>query len=99
MKIDRKMAAKRKVKTLVANDGSHVPVRRCVICGRRFAKAELVRYVKDQTQGWIFDKRKIMPGRGWYCCQDQVCRARFEKFKPGKKAGKGGKRLGSQGDI
>ncbi|MBD5640831.1 MAG: YlxR family protein [Desulfovibrio sp.] len=68
------------------------PVRMCVICRRRYPKAQLIRYVLSATGGMLADERKIMPGRGWYCCQDAICREKFGKFRPRGK-------IRSRGDV
>ena len=64
------------------------PERMCVICRRRFPKAELARYVAGPS-GMTFDEEKTMPGRGWYVCSDTGCRNRFAKFRPGVRRKKG----------
>ena len=64
------------------------PERMCVICRRRFPKAELARYVAGAS-GMTFDEEKTMPGRGWYVCSDTGCRNRFAKFRPGVRRKKG----------
>lgn len=68
------------------------PVRMCVICRRRFPKAELARHVLTAQGILIFDAEKTRPGRGWYMCSDPVCAAKFAKFRPGTRR-KGGKHV------
>ena len=79
--------------------GRHVPVRMCVICRGRFAKAVLSRYVTrpqaadgpdrtgTTTPHLIHDAAKRMDGRGVYVCDNPVCRKKFTTF-----AGRGRKR-------
>ncbi len=58
----------------------HVPIRTCRGCGCRAPQEELVRLVmldgavgEDPSQG--------VPGRGVYCCKNELCRMRLEKNK------------------
>lgn len=69
--------------------GSEGPVRMCVICRRRFAKAQLTRHVLTAEGILSIDAAKTRPGRGWYVCSDPVCTARFAKFRSGTRR-KGG---------
>ncbi|WP_167940081.1 YlxR family protein [Desulfobaculum xiamenense] len=69
----------------------HVPVRRCVICGRRFPKRELQRFVctgGDEPQ-LVRDEKGTMPGRGFYLCSDEDCGKRFPKYKGWRRKGQG----------
>lgn len=59
------------------------PVRMCVICRRRFAKAELRRHVLTPEGSLIIDETHTGPGRGWYLCSDPACERRFAKYRPG----------------
>ncbi len=59
------------------------PVRMCVICRRRFAKAELARHVLTPEGILIIDEAQQSPGRGFYLCPDPACGRRFEKYRPG----------------
>ncbi len=68
------------------------PVRMCIICRRRFAKAQLTRHVLTAQGILTIDANKTRPGRGWYLCSDAVCAARFAKFRPGTRR-KGGKHV------
>lgn len=61
------------------------PVRMCVICRRKFAKSGLNRHVLGQNGELIADGRKLLPGRGWYCCSDPKCVIRFAMFRPKQK--------------
>lgn len=61
------------------------PVRMCVICRRKFAKNYLTRHVLGPNGELIADLRKLLPGRGWYCCSDPQCVIRFAMFKPKQK--------------
>ncbi|MSS26930.1 YlxR family protein [Desulfovibrio sp. PG-178-WT-4] len=76
------------------------PVRMCVICRRRFAKAELNRHVLTAQGNLSIDAEKTRPGRGWYVCSDPVCEQKFAKYRPGARRGAAVKRgtRGTAGD-
>lgn len=68
----------------------HQPLRMCVICRRRFAKQELLRYVcPTQEAEPVADVRQVHPGRGWYVCGDPNCQERFAKFGGWRRKRKG----------
>ncbi|WP_462327040.1 YlxR family protein [Desulfobaculum sp.] len=69
----------------------HVPVRRCVICGRRLPKHELTRYVRSDgdTPALLRDETGTLPGRGYYLCSDADCGKRFPKYKGWRKKSQG----------
>ena len=52
------------------------PERRCVGCGARRPKPELLRLVVDPISGIVVDVTGCRPGRGAYLCADSRCRAR-----------------------
>lgn len=65
------------------------PVRMCAICRTRLPKANLLRHVRDSNGILILDEKQTRPGRGWYVCDNEKCREKFAKFRPGKsKAGR-----------
>ena len=73
------------------NDGRTEPLRTCVVCRKRFAKHELTRHVWRGE--WTPDEAYILPGRGYYCCAGEDCKARFPKRAAAVRKGKGeGKR-------
>lgn len=57
---------------MVAGDGSDHPVRTCVGCRSRAAKADLVRLVNDNGRVTP-DTRGGLPGRGAYLHRDRHC--------------------------
>ena len=59
------------------------PVRMCVICRRRFSKADVNRHVLTPQGNLSIDVEKTRPGRGWYVCSDPVCERKFAKYRPG----------------
>lgn len=59
------------------------PVRMCVICRRRFSKADVNRHVLTPQGNLSLDVEKTRPGRGWYVCSDPVCERKFAKYRPG----------------
>ena len=55
-----------------------IPVRKCVACGARKSKIELLRIVKNKDQ-ILIDPRGDLPGRGAYLCPDDRCINQAEK--------------------
>jgi len=51
----------------------HVPLRTCVICGRKTSKAELLRIVATPQRMVEVDPDGKLPGRGAYVCRDESC--------------------------
>ena len=67
------------------------PVRTCIVCRGRFPKDGLTRHVWRGE--WTPDKACILPGRGYYCCAGDGCKAKFPKRAAAVRKGKGeGKR-------
>ena len=54
-------------------DARPIPQRRCVACGRRARKGELVRIVRSLEGGVEVDPRGKGPGRGAYVCREGAC--------------------------
>jgi len=50
-----------------------VPVRMCIACRSRDAKAGLVRIVKHKSDGLYIDKTGKADGRGAYVCASREC--------------------------
>ncbi len=46
----------------------HIPIRECICCRTKAAKAELIRVVKNET-GIFVDKSGKQQGRGAYVCK------------------------------
>ncbi|WP_338670125.1 YlxR family protein [Pseudodesulfovibrio methanolicus] len=68
----------------MANKG-HSPERMCVVCRKRFPKAELTRYVRPEDLSVpdaspVPDPAMNRPGRGYYVCGQARCRERFPKM-------------------
>ncbi len=51
---------------------SHVPTRQCRVCRQRAPKSSLERWVVS-LEGPVRDNEQIMPGRGWYLCNQPQC--------------------------
>jgi len=64
---------------------SHVPIRMCAVCRRRFPKARLTRHTCDREGGWMPDESQTQPGRGRYLCSDPGCRERFARAETKKR--------------
>lgn len=56
----------------------HVPVRTCRGCGRKGPQATLIR-LGVAAGGLVEDQDKQLAGKGFYCCDQQECRARMAK--------------------
>jgi len=51
----------------------HVPMRRCLGCGRQRPQRELVRLALDASGVVAVDKARRLFGRGAYLCPDVTC--------------------------
>ena len=56
-----------------------MPLRRCITCGERKSKKELVRIVKNNDKGVLIDKSGKINGRGAYICLNIDCINNAEK--------------------
>ena len=57
----------------------HVPMRRCVGCGRSFPKGELLHIVKSADGAVRTDPDGRLPGRGAHICRNMSCLERARK--------------------
>lgn len=71
----------------------------CVICRKRFDKADLTRFITDSQGLPVADTHQFMPGRGFYCCANPHCQTKFASYRPKRKAGNSGKGIRSQGGF
>lgn len=55
-------------------------VRTCVICGNKFEKVDLKRYVWDGERPSL-DIKQVALGRGAYCCDSETCQSLFMKYR------------------
>ena len=60
---------------------AHIPVRECVCCRQKAAKAELIRIVKCET-GFLVDVAGKQQGRGAYICRACVANPLSAKKRP-----------------
>lgn len=51
----------------------HIPERKCVACGQRFPKRELIRVVRTPEGTVLVDQAGKKPGRGAYVCRTTTC--------------------------
>lgn len=51
----------------------HVPERKCVACGRKAPKSELVRIALTPQGTVVADPTGKSPGRGAYLCDSPIC--------------------------
>ena len=56
-----------------------IPLRRCVGCGGRFPKADLVRVVRSPDGEISLDRTGKKSGRGAYLCRSAECLKRARK--------------------
>jgi predicted RNA-binding protein YlxR (DUF448 family) len=64
---------------------AHVPMRTCLVCGKKDAKSQLLRVALSPEDGTIvLDSQQRMEGRGAYVCQG--CRPRLCYTKRVQKA-------------
>lgn len=58
-----------------------VPLRKCIVCGQRKEKKELIRIVKNSSNDIFIDDTFKAGGRGFYLCRSSDC---FQKLKKNK---------------
>ena len=56
-----------------------IPLRKCIACGERKSKKELIRIVKNNEKGVIIDESGKINGRGAYICSNIECITNAEK--------------------
>ncbi len=56
-----------------------IPQRRCIGCGERFAKLELIRVVRTPDGDIRLDRTGKLSGRGAYLCHKAECLRRAQK--------------------
>ncbi len=60
---------------------AHVPIRTCIICGKKRTKCELVRMVLNEQGEIREDPEKKATGRGAYLCSRAECRGRLKTHR------------------
>ncbi|AGW13399.1 hypothetical protein DGI_1561 [Megalodesulfovibrio gigas DSM 1382 = ATCC 19364] len=71
-------------------------MRSCVICRQTLPKHALTRYVLARAQSGaagaalMEDPRKRLPGRGWYCCAEDLCRRKISSYQGWRRRAKAG---------
>ena len=53
-------------------ENKHIPVRECIVCGKKVPKAHLVRIAKSGDEIFL-DLSQKSGGRGAYICKDTDC--------------------------
>ncbi|MBU0674063.1 MAG: DUF448 domain-containing protein [Proteobacteria bacterium] len=66
------------VTTKNKDDGHVGTLRTCLGCGKKDTRGELYRFAVIDAR-LCHDDRKILPGRGVYCCREQGCLNRLLK--------------------
>jgi hypothetical protein len=51
----------------------HIPIRTCISCGKKNAKADMVRLVTDEDGFLLLDLLMEKKGRGAYICDSREC--------------------------
>lgn len=62
-----------------ASNAGYIPERTCVICKKKDAKPNLLRFV-IKNDIIVFDYKQKMQGRGYYCCVTSNCIDKLEKW-------------------
>ena len=70
---ERTLAKRFFMMTVPTNKPRHVPQRTCLACGRKTAKAELLRLCRNRDGQVLIDLRQCLPGRGAYVCPSAAC--------------------------
>jgi len=60
---------------------AHLPERTCLACGRKAAKAELLRIARRADGDVAVDLLQRLPGRGAYVCRTPACSELLKKKK------------------
>ena len=53
----------------------YIPQRKCVVCGKRYDKASLIRIAKNKNDEMDVDFSGRLSGRGAYICKNDECRS------------------------
>lgn len=59
----------------------HIPLRRCISCRQSKSKDALLRFYKDDSSNWQFDKNQKMQTRGSWICKDSKKCYKTKSFK------------------
>ena len=58
----------------------HVPIRKCISCGSKRWKQDLIRLVRMGMTGPVIrDDSGLRPGRGAYVCPSRICWQKLEQ--------------------
>jgi len=60
-----------------SSKAGHIPHRTCVVCRKKVAKSELVKF-SVLGSGVVFDMKRKLLGRGYYVCDDNNCINRLD---------------------
>lgn len=58
-----------------------LPLRKCIVCGQKRIKKDLIRVVKNKEKGIMVDSTGRISGRGAYICNNTDCLDNLEKNK------------------
>lgn len=61
-----------------SSNAEHIPHRSCVVCRKKKAKSQLLRFIMLDSEVVVDIKGKLA-GRGYYVCDDNDCLNRLDK--------------------
>ena len=65
---------------MMGSGRGHIPIRSCVVCGRRDAAGALLRMALDpETRCIVLDRGRCLPGRGAHVCPECLPRLQLNK--------------------
>ncbi len=67
------------------SDMAHIPQRTCVICRKKRAKNNLLRFILLPSNKIIYDLKQNLPSRGYYCCDDNDCLTKLDRWRKKRK--------------
>lgn len=62
-----------------ASHAGHIAERTCVICRKKQAQMNLLRFVIFNSK-FVIDPHRSLAGKGYYCCQEAECLKKLEKW-------------------
>jgi len=54
-----------------------VPVRMCIVCRKLVPRTDMIRMVKNEERGILWDEEYSLSGKGVYICRKRECIAEF----------------------
>ncbi len=66
-----------------ASNANHIPQRTCVICKKKTAQKNLIRFVILQNE-IVFDLKRNLKAKGHYVCDANDCICKLERWRKRK---------------